>query len=48
MDSTGLRLVIRQSAREDARVSVIDGSDEISRLFDLTGMRDAIRFEAGT
>ena len=48
MDSTGLRLVIRHSAREDARVSVIDGSDAISRLFDLTGTRDAIRFEAGT
>jgi anti-anti-sigma factor len=47
MDSTGLRLVIAQAAREDAGVSFVDGSEPVSRLFDLTGMRDRLRFEPG-
>jgi hypothetical protein len=29
-------------------VTVIDGPDAVSRLFDLTGVREAIRFETGT
>lgn len=46
MDSTGLRLVIAQAAREDAGVSLIDGTDPVSRLFDLTGMRERLPFES--
>jgi anti-anti-sigma factor len=48
MDVTGLRTVMRQAARHDARVTVIDGPDAVSRLFDLAGVRQAIPFEAGT
>jgi anti-sigma B factor antagonist len=48
MDSTGLRLVLRHARRDDARVTVIDGPAAVSRVFDLTGMRRSIRFEAGT
>jgi anti-sigma B factor antagonist len=48
MDSTGLRLVLRHAGRADVCVTVIDGPDAVSRLFDLTGARPAIRFEAGT
>jgi anti-anti-sigma factor len=48
MDSTGLRLVISQAAREDVRVSVIDGPDAVSRLFDLTGVRQRLAFDAGS
>ena len=47
MDSTGLRLVIAQAAREDATLSFVDGSGPVSRLFDLTGMRDRLPFEPG-
>jgi anti-sigma B factor antagonist len=46
MDSTGLRMIIRQSARDDLRLTVIDGPSAVSRLFDVTGMRSAVRFEA--
>jgi anti-anti-sigma factor len=45
MDSTGLRLVIEQSARSDAKVTLIDGAEPVSRLFDLTGMRPALPLE---
>jgi anti-anti-sigma factor len=45
MDSTGLRLVVRQAAREDATVTLIDGPAAVSRLFDLTGLRASLPFE---
>jgi anti-anti-sigma factor len=48
MDSTGLRMVIHQSRRRDARVTLIDGVSAVSRLFDLTGVRDTLAFESGT
>jgi anti-sigma B factor antagonist len=48
MDSTGLRIVLHHARRDDVFVTVIDGPDAVSRLFDLTGARSAIRFEAGT
>jgi anti-sigma B factor antagonist len=47
MDSTGLRLAIRQTGRNDVRVTLIDGVGPVSRLFDVTGVRDALPFEAG-
>jgi anti-anti-sigma factor len=46
LDSTGLCLLLRQTARTDALVTVIDGCDGVSRLFDLAGVRHALTFEA--
>jgi anti-sigma B factor antagonist len=45
MDSSGLHLIIRQTGRTDARVTIVDGVPAVSRIFDLTGMRDRIPFE---
>jgi anti-anti-sigma factor len=45
MDSTGLRLVLGETARDDARVTIIDGAPAVSRIFDLTGMRSRLPFE---
>jgi anti-sigma B factor antagonist len=45
MDSTGLHLVLAQSARRDARVTLIDGTGPVSRLFDIAGVRSALPFE---
>jgi anti-sigma B factor antagonist len=44
MDSTGLRLVIRQALRQDATVRIIDGTGPVARLFDLTGVRSRLPF----
>jgi anti-anti-sigma factor len=46
IDSTGLRLLLVQTARTDARITVIDGPAIVSRLFDLAGIRDVLPFEA--
>lgn len=46
IDSTGLRLLIQESEREDARVTLIDGPKAVSRIFDLACVRHALRFEA--
>jgi anti-sigma B factor antagonist len=46
LDSSGLCLLLRQTARTDAHITVIDGSAAVSRLFDLTGVRHALPFEA--
>jgi anti-sigma B factor antagonist len=46
MDSTGLRLVIRQVRRPDATVRLIDGNPAVSRLFDLTATRAELDFLA--
>ena len=45
LDSSGLHLLIAQAARTDARITLIDGSKVVSRVFDLTGVRDALPFE---
>jgi anti-sigma B factor antagonist len=44
LDSTGIRLIVCQSGREDVDVRLIDGAAAVSRLFDLTGLRDGLRF----
>lgn len=44
VDSTGLRLLLEQTRRADATVQLVDGSAPISRLFELTGLRDALPF----
>jgi anti-sigma B factor antagonist len=46
MDSTGLRLVVRQVRRVDVTVRLVDGSDAVARLFDLTGVREELPFLA--
>jgi anti-sigma B factor antagonist len=45
IDSTGLRLVVEQAARSDATITLIDGAEPVSRLFDLTGVRPTLPFE---
>ena len=40
LDSSGLHLLIAQAERTDVRITLIDGPAVVSRLFDLTGVRD--------
>jgi anti-anti-sigma factor len=47
MDSTGLHLVIAHTGRQDARVTLIDGTGPVSRIFDLAGVRSVLPFEVG-
>jgi anti-sigma B factor antagonist len=44
MDSTGVRLVLRHTARTDTTVQLIDGAPPIARVFDLAGLRDRLPF----
>jgi anti-sigma B factor antagonist len=44
MDSAGVRLVVQQTRRDDATVRLIDGTELIARLFDLTGLRAHLPF----
>lgn len=46
MDSSGLHLVLAQTARDDAQITVIDGVECVSKLFDLAGVRQVVPFEA--
>jgi|tagenome__1003787_1003787.scaffolds.fasta_scaffold19890347_2 anti-sigma B factor antagonist len=45
IDSTGIHLLLRKTARRDVRITVIDGPELVSRVFDLAGVRDALPFE---
>jgi anti-anti-sigma factor len=45
IDSTGLRTVVEQTRRTDVKVTLIDGAEPVSRLFDLVGVREALPFE---
>jgi anti-anti-sigma factor len=45
IDSTGVCLLLRQTARKDARITVIDGPRPVSRVFDLAGVREVLPFE---
>ena len=44
MDSAGLRLVVEQTRSADRQVSLIDGTEPVARLFDLTGLRPHLPF----
>ena len=44
LDSTGLHLIVQECRRSDATIQVIDGPPQVARLFDLTGVRDALNF----
>jgi anti-anti-sigma factor len=45
IDSTGVHLLIRQGARPDASITVVDGPQTVRRVFDLSGARDLLAFE---
>ena len=44
MDSAGVRLVVQQTRSPDRKVTLIDGTDPVARLFDLTGLRPHLPF----
>jgi anti-sigma B factor antagonist len=44
MDSAGVRLVVQQTRSPDRQVSLIDGTEPVARLFDLTGLRPHLPF----
>jgi anti-anti-sigma factor len=46
LDSSGIHLLVKQTARPDAQVTVIDGTPAVRRVIDLTGVRHLLRFEA--
>ncbi len=46
IDSSGVHLLVKCAQRADARITVIDGSPTIGRVFDLAGVRDLLTFEA--
>src|SRR3954470_5583348 len=45
LDSSGLHLLLKQAARPDAQVSLIDGAPAVQRAIELAGVRDLLRFE---
>jgi anti-sigma B factor antagonist len=47
LDCSGVHLVLRETARTDARVTLIDGAPEIGRVLDVVGVRHLLRFEPG-
>lgn len=46
MDSSGLHLLLEQTARADAQVTLIDGAPPVRRVIDVAGIRHLLRFEA--
>ena len=45
IDSSAVHLLLRQTARHDAAVSVIPGSRIVTRVLDIAGVRDVLPFE---
>jgi anti-sigma B factor antagonist len=45
LDSSGLHLLVDQARRTDAQITLIDGPEVVSRLFDLAGVREILPFE---
>ena len=45
IDSTGVHMLLRQTARPDATISVVDGPQSVSRVLEIAGVRDALPFE---
>lgn len=45
IDSSAVHLLVRQTARRDAAVSVISGPRCVTRVLDVAGVRDALPFE---
>ncbi len=46
MDSSGVHLLLEQTARPDVQVTLIDGAPAIRRVIELAGVRELLRFEA--
>ena len=46
IDSAGVHLLVRHSARDDVRITVVDGPAAVRRIFDLVGVRTVLAFEA--
>ena len=45
LDSSGVHLLVKQTARADAQVTLIDGVPAVRRVIDLAGVRKLLRFE---
>jgi anti-anti-sigma factor len=46
LDSSGVHMLVEQTARTDARVTLIEGGPQVRRIVDITGVRHLLRFEA--
>jgi anti-anti-sigma factor len=46
LDSSGVHLLLKQTTRPDAQVTLIDGTPAVRRVIELTGVRHLLRFEA--
>jgi len=46
LDSSGLHLLLEQSAHPDAQVTLVDGMPAVRRAIDVAGIRPLLRFEA--
>lgn len=46
IDSTGIRLVLHETRREDATVELIDSAGPVRRAFETVGLRDMLPFVA--
>jgi anti-sigma B factor antagonist len=46
MDSSGVHLLLEQTARADARITIIDTSYPVRRVLELTGARHLLPFHA--
>ena len=46
IDSSGVHLLLKQTARRDIRVTLIDGGQPVRRVIDLAGIRELLPFEA--
>jgi anti-sigma B factor antagonist len=44
IDSTGLRLIVRESRRPDVRLRLIDGIDDVTGLFEIRRVRAWLSF----
>jgi anti-anti-sigma factor len=47
LDSSGVHLLLRETARTDAWVTLVDGAPAMGRVLDLVGVRHLLRFELG-
>ena len=45
IDSTGLHVLLRESARPDATISVLVGRTPVHRVFEIAGVRDILHLE---
>jgi anti-anti-sigma factor len=46
LDSSGIHMLVRQTARPDAHVTLIDGTPQVRRVIEVAAVRHLLRFEA--